>query len=84
MKPDLLTSEVTVNSYRQHHTDSLNRRARRLISWVHQVGRPATTPPRKLNERRVLHDLFKQNLGFESRSKDHERDRKVVALQKRG
>jgi predicted RNA-binding protein Jag len=55
-----------------------------LISWVHQAGRPATTPPRKLNERRVLHDLFKQNPGPESRSKDHEGDRKVVALQKRG
>ena len=84
MKPDLLTAEVTTNSYRQHRTDFFNREAWRLISWVHQAGRPATTPPRKLNERRVLHDLFKQNPGPESRSKDHERDRKVVALQKRG
>jgi len=84
MKPDLLTAEVTTNSYRQHRTDFFNREARRLISWVHQAGRPATTPPRKLNERRVLHDLYKQNPGPESRSKDHERDRKVVALQKRG
>jgi hypothetical protein len=31
-----------------------------------------------------LHDLFKQNPGPESQSKDHERDRKVVALQKWG
>ena len=84
MKPDLLTAEVTTNSYRQHRTDVFNREARRLISWVHQAGRPATTPPRKLNERRVLYDLFKQNPGPESRSKDHEGDRKVVALQKRG
>ena len=84
MKPDLLTAEVTANSYRQHRTDCFNREARRLISWVHQAGRPATTPPRKLNERRVLYDLFKQNPGPESRSKDHEGDRKVVALQKRG
>ena len=84
MKPDLLTAEVTTNSYRQHRTDCLNRGARRLISWVHQAGRPATTPPRKLNERRVLHDLSKQNPGPESRSKDHKRDHKVVALQKRG
>jgi len=84
MKPDLLTAEVTTNSYRQHRTDFFNREARRLISWVHQAGRPATTPPRKLNERRVLHDLYKQNPGPESRSKDHERDQKVVALQKRG
>jgi predicted RNA-binding protein Jag len=84
MKPDLLTAEVTVNSYRQHHTDCLNRGVRRLISWVHQAGRPATTPPRKHNERRVLHDFFKQNPGPESRAKDHEGDRRVVVLQKRG
>jgi len=84
MKPDLLTAEVTTNSYRQHRTDFFNREARRLISWVHQAGRPATTQPRKLNERRVLHDLSKQNPGPESRSKDHKRDHKVVALQKRG
>ena len=84
MKPDLLTAEVTANNYRQHRTDCLNRGARCMITWVHQAGRPATTPPRKLKERHVLHDLFKQNPGPESRSKDHERDRKVVALQKRG
>jgi len=84
MKPDLLAAEVTASNYRQHRTDCLNRGARRLITWVHQARRPATTPPRKLNERRVLHDLFKQNPGPESRSEDHERDRKVFALQKWG
>ena len=84
MKPDLLTAEVTANSYRQHRTDCLNRGAQLLISWVHQAGRPATTPPRKLNEHRLLHDLFKQKPGPECRPKGHERGRRVVALQKRG
>ena len=84
MKTDLLTAEVTADSFRQHRTDFLNRRARRSINRVRQAGRPATTPPRKLYEHRILYDFFKQDPGPESRPKDHERDRKVVVLQKRG
>jgi predicted RNA-binding protein Jag len=84
MKPELTTAEVTADSYCQHRTYFLNRRARRLIYWVRSAGRPAINPPRKLNERCNLHDLFKQDPGPESRAKDHERDRKVVVLQKRG
>ena len=44
----------------------------------------ADSPPLNLNERRILHELFKQEPGLESRTKDHAGDRKVVVLQKRG
>jgi hypothetical protein len=84
MKPDLPTAEAAADSYCQHRTDFLNCRARRLIYRVRQAGRPAITPPRKLNERRNLPDLFKQDPGPVSRAKDHKRDRKADVLQKRG
>lgn len=86
---DRLTTDRTpiqleVDGYRQRRTEFLNRLARRMSRRVHQSGRPATTPPLNLNERRILHDLFKQEPGLESRSKEHQGDRKVIVLQKRG
>ncbi len=81
MKPDHLTAEVMAYSYRQHRTDFLSRLARWMSRKVRQSGWPVSTLPLNLNHRRILNDFFKQELGLESRSKDHEGDRKAVFLQ---
>jgi len=57
--------------------------ARSMSNRVSQPGRPAATPSLNLNEHHVLHDLFKQEIGLESRLKVPEGARKVVILQKR-
>lgn len=44
----------------------------------------AATPPLDLNERRILHNLFQQETGQESRSKDSTWDCRAVVPQKRG
>ena len=58
------------------------RQARRMSRSASQFVRPAPTPPLTLNERRILHDLFKQP-DLESRSIDHAGDDKAVGLLKR-
>jgi len=42
------------------------------------------TPAPKLNEHRILHDLFQQKPDLESHSKNHEGDSMVDVLQMRG
>ena len=56
--------------------------ARRMARSASQSVSSATTSPLNLNERRILHDLFKQP-DLESRSIDHAGDDKVVVLLKR-
>lgn len=86
---DRLTTDRTpvvidVDGYRERRREFLNRLARRMSRKVRQSGKPASTPPLSLNERRFLHELFKQEPGLESRSKNHEGGRKVIVLQQRG
>lgn len=85
---DRLTSDRTpiqldVDGYRERRMVFLQRLARQLSRKVRQSGKPVTTPPFNLNERRILHEIFKQEPGLESRSKRHDGDRKVIVLQKR-
>ena len=86
---DRLTTDRTpvmldVDGYRERRQDFLNQLAHKMTRKVRRSGKPATTPPLSLNERRILHELFKQESGLESRSKNHEGDRKVIILQPRG
>jgi spoIIIJ-associated protein len=83
---DRLTTDRTpvvldVDGYRERRREFLNQLARRMARKVRQSGKPATSPPLNLNERRFLHGLFKQETGMESRSKNHESGRKVIVLQ---
>ena len=86
---DRLTTERTpilldVDGYRGRRLAFLNRLSCRLIRRVRQSGKPANTPPLVLSDRRILHELFKQEPGFESHSKKHEGGRKIITLQLRG
>lgn len=75
---------VDVDGYRGRRQDFLTRLARRLVEKVRQSGKSASTPPLVLSERRILHERFKQESDLESRSKNHEGDRKIIILQPRG
>ncbi len=86
---DRLTTDRTpvlldVDGYRGRRLDFLHRLARRMSLDVHKSGRPASTPPLVITERRILHELFKQEPDLESVSKHHEGGRKVIVLQLRG
>ncbi len=86
---DRLTTDRTpvlldVDGYRERRQGFLARLARRLSRKVRQTGKSATTPPLVLSDRRVLHELFKQEQGLESHSKNHEGGRKIIILQPRG
>jgi spoIIIJ-associated protein len=86
---DRLTTDRTpilldVDGYRERRRGFLARLARRLSRKVRQTGKSATTPPLVLSDRRVLHELFKQEQGLESHSKVHEGGRKIIILQPRG
>jgi spoIIIJ-associated protein len=86
---DRLTTDRTpvlldVDGYRERRRGFLARLARRLSRKVRQTGKSATTPPLVLSDRRVLHELFKQEQGLESYSKVHEGGRKIIILQPRG
>lgn len=75
---------INVDGYRERRQDFLRRLAQRLTRKVRQSGRAASSPPLVLSERRILHDLFKQEKDLESRSKNHEGGRKTIILQPRG
>ena len=86
---DRLTTDRTpifldVDGYRGRRRDFLNRLARRLAHKVRQSGKPASTPPLVLSERRILHELFKQEPDLESRSKNYEGGRKIIIVESRG
>jgi spoIIIJ-associated protein len=85
---DRLTTDRTpvlldVDGYRERRRGFLARLACRLSRKVRQTGKSATTPPLVLSDRRVLHELFKQEQGLESYSKVHEGGRKIIILQPR-
>jgi spoIIIJ-associated protein len=81
---DRTAIQLDVDGYRGRRREFLQKLARRLSRKVRQSGKPATTPPLILSERRILHELFKQEPGFETHSKNHEGGRKIIVLQKRG
>ncbi len=86
---DRLTTDRTpivldVDGYRARRQDFLTRLARRLMQEVRQSNKPASTPPLVLSERRILHELFKQESDLESHSRNHEGDRKIIILQQQG
>jgi spoIIIJ-associated protein len=74
---------LDVDGYRHRRQDFLQNLARRLSRKVRQSGKPATSPPLPLSERRTLHELLKRETGLETHSKKHDGGRKVVILQKR-
>lgn len=75
--------QIDVDGYRERRHEFLSRLAQRMIRKVRQTGKPASTPPLILNERRVLHELFKQETDLESSSKNHEGGRKTILLKRR-
>ena len=74
---------LDVDGYRGRRLDYLQRLAEKLIRKVRQSNKPAATPPLIISERRILHELFKQEEGLESHSKNHEGGRKTIVLQLR-
>jgi len=82
MKPDHLTFEEMADSFLQYHTDFLGCLAWLMCRKARQSSRPATLPL-NLNKRCLQNDLFMQEPGPESRSKDHAWGCKVINQQKR-
>lgn len=85
---DRLTTDRTpivldIDGYRTRRHDFLQRLAEKMSRKVRQSGKSAVTPPLVLSERRILHELFKQDPELESRSRNHEGDRKIIVLQPR-
>jgi spoIIIJ-associated protein len=86
---DRLTTERTpllldVDGYRGRRQTYLARLARRMSSEVRQSRKPATSPPLVISERRIVHELFKQESDLEAYSKKHEGGRKTIVLRLRG
>ncbi len=86
---DRLTTDRTpilidVEGYRERRLDFLNNLARCLSQKVRQSGKPASTPPLVLSERRILHELIKQEPDLVTRSKNHDGGRKVIIVEPRG
>lgn len=75
---------LDVDGYRRRRQAFLKRLARRLSGKVRQTGKPVSAPPLATSERRILHELFKQEQDLESNSRAFEGDRKVVVLRLRG
>lgn len=85
---DRLTTDRTpiqldVDGYRVRRLDFLKNLASRLTCKVRKTGKPASTPPLVVSERRVLHDIFKGELDLISSSKNHESGRKTIVLRLR-
>lgn len=86
---DRMTTDRTpllfdVAGYRSRRLDFLKQLAQRLSRKVRRSGKSAATPPLVLTERRILHDLFKQEIDLVSLSRSCEGGRKIIILQPRG
>jgi spoIIIJ-associated protein len=75
---------IDVDGYRERRRAFLFQLAGRMTNKVRQTGKSATSPPLNLEERRILHELFRNENGMESCSKNHKGQRKIVILQARG
>jgi len=74
---------LDVDGYRARRHEFLTRLADKLSRKVRETGKPATTPPLALGERRILYERFKQEVDLEAISRNHEGDRKVMVLKPR-
>ncbi|MDG5468363.1 RNA-binding cell elongation regulator Jag/EloR [Deltaproteobacteria bacterium IMCC39524] len=74
---------LDVDGYRARRHDFLTRLADKLSRKVRETGKPATTPPLALGERRILYERFKLEVDLEAISRNHEGDRKVIVLKPR-
>ena len=74
---------LDVDGYRGRRHEFLNRLADKLSRKVRETGKPATTPPLALGERRILHERFKLQVDLEAISRNHQGDRKVIVLKPR-
>jgi spoIIIJ-associated protein len=74
---------LDADGYRARRHEFLTRLAEKLSRKVRETGKSASTPPLAIGERRILHELFKQDAGLEASSKNHEGDRKIIVLKPR-
>ena len=74
---------LDVDGYRARRHEFLTRLADKLSRKVRETGKPATTPPLALGERRILYERFKLEVDLEAISRNHEGDRKVMVLKPR-
>ena len=74
---------LDVDGYRARRQEFLTRLADKLSRKVRETGKPATTPPLALGERRILHERFKLQVDLEAISRNHQGDRKVIVLKPR-
>jgi spoIIIJ-associated protein len=74
---------LDVDGYRARRHEFLTRLADKLSRKVRETGKPATTPPLALGERRILYERFKLEVDLEAISRNHEGDRKVMVLKLR-
>jgi len=86
---DRLTTDRTpilldVDGYRDRRHLFLKNLASRLSRKVLQTGKPASTPPLVVGERRILHEMFKQQVELVSSSQNHEGGRKTIVVRLRG
>jgi spoIIIJ-associated protein len=74
---------LDVDGYRARRHEFLTRLADKLSRKVRETGKPETTPPLALGERRILYERFKLEVDLEAISRNHEGDRKVMVLKPR-
>jgi spoIIIJ-associated protein len=74
---------LDVDGYRARRHEFLTRLADKLSRKVRETGKPATTPPLALGERRILYERFKLEVDLEATSRNHEGGRKVMVLKPR-
>jgi len=74
---------LDVDGYRARRHEFLARLADKLLCKVRETGKPATTPPLALGERRILYERFKLEVDLEAISRNYEGDRKVMVLRLR-
>ena len=74
---------LDVDGYRARRYEFLTRLADKLSRKVRETGKPATTPPLALGERRILYERFKLEVDLEATSRNHEGGRKVMVLKSR-
>ncbi len=75
---------IDVDGFHKRRQAFLQRLAARLTHKVRISGKPASTPPLVLSERRVLHALFNLEHDLETCSKRRDGRRKIIVVQPRG
>jgi spoIIIJ-associated protein len=83
-EPDARRIVVDVEHHRSMQDDSFLRRMGQLADAVRTHGRPVETEPLNAYERRLLHDLLRDDAEIESRSQEIDAKLKRITIRRRG